>query len=224
MVGTAAAVNFRLDDFPADTPGNILSATQLWPLLKPVEERGIEYWLGITPALLDLDHWALLKKLKYAHIALHGFTHGFDHWRPNDAKGGEFQDRSALAILKCFTLVQSMLDNHLGMRLDEVKVFIPPFNVFTQPLLDVLTVLNFEIITGGPETIREGYFDLDSHDLKVVVSTGRYYDKAVKMLSEFKHSDYLEPINPICLHLTWEKTPEAINRLLDNYQEARNAT
>ena len=212
---------WRYDDFPAGEPGNILSTMQLWSLIKPFEERRITYWLGVTPALLDTDHWELLKRLKYAHVGLHGETHGFERWRPNDARGGEFANLSIEALQNIFFIIDRMLRNHLGGGLESVKVFIPPFNVFTQELLDVLSILNFEVITGGPETVRENMHMLDFHDLKLKMSLGEYYGRARDMIAKLKKADYRDPIHPLCLHLTWEQSPEAINRLLDKYLEAR---
>ncbi len=108
--------------------------------LSVFEKNEVPYILGVTPLLLQEGDIDFLNKLvKVGKTVTHGFTHGWDKdWNIITSYwpgGGEFFEMTKESIevsYKESMKVMKQLDSFLE------EDFIPPFNCFTQTLLDVL--------------------------------------------------------------------------------------
>lgn len=157
---------FRIDDFPQGTPNERYNEKSV-EILKKFESLEFPYYLGVVPFLVNYKDLQLLKSLRFAKIAMHGFDHAIpDRWRPSSEFDGfsyeELSDRmdKSLEILKDF----------------EIDTFVPPFNMFNQYVLDLLNKHNFKNITGGPETFTQmDASKLNFHNIKLIISKGKYY-------------------------------------------------
>lgn len=168
-------IKIRIDDFPQGTPFDRKPNLFYYDVLKVLEERKLDYYLGVIPeAVNDMD-LEFLSKLKFAHIAMHGFNHGFPKWgrgmKCEDIPPSEFINMSYMEILEKVAKGMILLSKFLP-----IKVFTPPFNMFNQDILDALNVYKFEIITGGAETIRElDYKNFKYGNLKLIMSLEQFY-------------------------------------------------
>jgi hypothetical protein len=189
-------IHIRVDDVPYGTPQD--KAGYDWYLMSQklclMDSFGFPYMLGIVlfPAITDSGLLSLLSSLKNAVKCLHGFDHGLQRWRPNDSAGGEFEGLTTYAC-----------EHHLRVAQADIaglsKIFIPPFNVFTQDLLDALNRTWFKYITTGPETRRENLHLLNYGDLKVC-HAGRWYD-SIKEATQ--NIDKVCDGETISFHLPW---------------------
>lgn len=206
-------MHFRIDDFPVGTPDERINFSHIQQILSVFEDAQIAYWLGVVPASTTEELASYLESLKYGIVAIHGFDHGFSKWRPVDHLGGEFQDMGMYELIRLYQTWQRQIP-----ILGTANVFIPPFNVFTQAVLDFLNFLSFEIITGGPETVRDGMDKLRFRKLELVLSLGKFYGKAKDMIDAFGPEDY-KGTQVACLHLGWENVDD-VKRLVEHHKRA----
>lgn len=146
----------RIDDYPTGMPGKHYT-TKDFKMLELLEQRQVHYLLGVTPYLISkYDMEYVLPKLKYAVIGMHGFTHAFEKWRPASEFDGMPYEECWEKMMHSLLLID-MCDK-------DTKIFMPPFNMFNQTLIDVLANTGFTHITCGPETKYQ--MDLSKIDLK----------------------------------------------------------
>ena len=196
-------IHIRLDDFPYGTPEDKFkyNQAQLYSKLDVFEDACIQYTLGVTPELLCLHDIDKLKQLQFAQFGLHGFNHGLDKWRPSDKDGGEFVAMTREDILGKF------IKNIDVIHRFNFEVFIPPFNVFTQELLDVLNETPMRIITGGAETIEHNLTNLHFGNIKLFIAM-KFYDKSRALINRIPSITEGEIIG---LHIPWESKEDLID-------------
>lgn len=161
-----ATIKLRVDDFPGGMPEERYTQ-QGKDLLSYLESRNILYYLGVIPEILKAQDVHYLKTLKCARFCIHGFDHGFYRWRPNSEFDGMNEIEMEIRLQNAHQILEELLLE---------KVFIPPFNMFNQALINVLARNGYETITGGPETYNQmnlGIIDLKG--IKLVTSTGDLY-------------------------------------------------
>ncbi|MBN1850776.1 MAG: glycosyltransferase [Deltaproteobacteria bacterium] len=166
----------RIDDYPH---GDLMNYNRLladpnydhrehvYHFLQAFEKTGVPYVLGVSPGLIDLESdLFFLQTLRHCEVAMHGFSHGWsefaDTWHKITEtwpKGGEFAFDSKETIRD---KIKRGLDILGEFR---IQKFIPPFNAYTQDLLDILNELGFKMIMGGRQTIQFHMDKLDHGDL-----------------------------------------------------------
>lgn len=165
-------IRVRVDDFPQGIP-NKRCADADYHLLRELEVRQIPYVLGVVPELVCDMEISFLRTLKHAKIAMHGFNHSLDNWKiPLFEFRGLLEDHieprveKGLRILSCF----------------QVDWFIPPFNMFSQELVNVLAKQGFKTISAGHETLARmkaveniDVNAMDFHGMSLVYSFLPYY-------------------------------------------------
>lgn len=173
----------RCDDFPCGMPEYRYHPE----LLEQVENLGVPYWLGIVPDLLTEDDTAKLLKLNHAIFAQHGFDHGFSRWRPQSEFDGMTETDLTIKLVE----TRRNLTTRGLWNATHFRAFIPPFNRFSQELLNSLNHEGFTHITGGPESYSQQATDtFDFGALTFVPSLPPYYTSngsftdTVRLLSE----------------------------------------
>lgn len=182
-------IKVRIDDYPQGTPFKSLSSEEHMKVLGILEERKIDYYLGVVPKLVNQADIKFLSKLKHAHICIHGYDHGFSNWHIQN----EF-------IGKSKQLVVDQIDEALLILKDflPIKGFIPPFNKVTQNLLDVLNRFGFEFVTGGPETDLSR---LNFGNLKYYPSLDQFYTSRENVYSVLNKLKDLPESQLLTMHL-----------------------
>ena len=192
-------IKVRVDDFPMAQPTEHYTPENL-KLLYALEKLQIPYYLGVTPDLVSYYDLGVLKKLKYARIAMHGFNHGFDKWRPISEFDGMSDQSIYDNVVRCSYFLSKIQNNTLD-------TFVPPFNLFNQILLNALNVAGFSYITGGPETNKEpwglmDYTKLDFGNIKLIMSLGSHYTSNGSLREILKLMHTIQENEIITLHLT----------------------
>ena len=149
----------RLDDFP----NGDLALHNEWckyirkphfkllkPILDIINESKVEYILGVSPELCDLDDVKFLNdNLVSGKAVIHGFNHGWNYeWsKITDIwlKGGEF---SLLSKQEISDKYKRALDFFSLIKQVNLEEFIPPFNCYNQDILDVLSKNKVKVIHG----------------------------------------------------------------------------
>lgn len=163
-----ATLKLRIDDFPQGMPYKRFDAKNL-EMLRYIDSKNIPYCLAVVPDLVCYQDKKILHSLKNATLGTHGFNHGIDHWRP----ASEFKQMTMEEILAALERARILLDS---ITCENPYIFIPPFNMFNQNLLDGLNKFGYKYITGGPETFSQMNKDiLDFGNVQLCVSKGRFY-------------------------------------------------
>jgi len=136
-------IQVRVDDFPQGIPNKRYAKKDL-RLLEQLEKKQMPYVIGVVPELVIGSDIEVLKSLKYATIAMHGFNHSIDKW--------------IIPLFEFKGMSEEEIESKLLRGLDvlrefRIEWFIPPFNMFNQALVSVLARYNFKYITGGHETL-----------------------------------------------------------------------
>jgi len=158
-------IKLRIDDYPQGEPSRRYPK---WgrELLAHIDALDIPYYLAVVPEVCSQRDFEFARSLKNAHLALHGFDHALPVWRPR-SEFGKFTYNEILYKIE---------QTHIRFDGWCPNVFIPPFNMFDQELLDALNHWSFDIITGGPETFD--HMDITKMDfgkLKLITSEGEFY-------------------------------------------------
>ena len=170
----------RIDDFPhgdlrlfsigeCNTYRETVAKT-----VRVFEQYDVPYILGATPMLLqegDVDF--LNEVVTKGKVVMHGFTHGWDF--PDWANivscwehGGEFANYSKEKIEEYYSVGLTMLRKVKNFCEED---FIPPFNCYTQTLLDVLKDTNVKRIHGcDKEWNSYNYNKLNHYHMEPIVS------------------------------------------------------
>jgi len=142
--------------------------------LNVFEQYNVPYILGATPLLLlEGDIEFLNRVVKKGKVVMHGFTHGWDY--PDWANivscwehGGEFANYSKERIEEYYIVGLTLLKQVTNFCEED---FIPPFNCYTQTLLDVLKDTNVKRIHGcDKEWDKYKYNKLNHYNIEPVVS------------------------------------------------------
>lgn len=178
---------FRIDDFPYGSLctgwGHICfddyrERSLEW--IKPFEEHEVDYIWGVTPLLFnDGDIDFLNEHVKHGKIVMHGFDHGFEMWaniprleiEKTWKDGGEFRDLNYETLFKKYHQCDSILCNINSY--DETH-FIPPFNAFTQTLIDFFVDHTGVKTLHGETQVYEKYLknkNIDFRGLNVIMPT-----------------------------------------------------
>ncbi len=198
----------RIDDFPHGDKasyegcGHQYCLDRIAEVTEIFEEEGVPYILGVTPLLLqDGDVEFLNKHIKeYGRVVMHGFDHGFSAITPwhhivhTWPHGGEFMNLSVDSLTSLYAICDTRLAQIA--RYDPTQ-FIPPFNCYTQELLDVLSVNGVKVIhTCDKEYQQFSYDSFNYHGMEVRISEfTKTYDHVDKVMENL--------VNPSQITLHW---------------------
>ena len=208
----------RIDDFPH---GDLALHNQLrsqpgydhrdhlWQFLQAFERRGVPYVLGVSPELIN-NHSDLffLRGLQHCEVALHGFNHGWHRFAARWQRitetwplGGEFAFATPAEL-------RASMQRALHKLADfKLRKFIAPFNVYTQPLLDVLNEYGFEQLLGGEAGRQHGMHKLDHGSLQLDLCLPPLYNDAHKILPHLPQA--IANGSTITLHWIYEQPAHA---------------
>lgn len=198
-------VHVRVDDFPYGTPQdkvkynrdeaahkvNLLN--QLGPCMIAcvLEEMNEDTWSMLSGNLIP---------------CFHGFTHGLDVWRPLSECGGEFYGQEYSQIKENFLKHKEVIDKY------NIKIVIPPFNSYTQALLDVIDELKFKYLIGGTETTLFSFDKLNHKSVKLLIPD--LYPPLGLCLPEGQWVNYLmqnkhlvKEGSTLCIHFPFDDVP-----------------
>tara|TARA_R110002074_G_scaffold75089_2_gene171834 strand:- start:130 stop:753 length:624 start_codon:yes stop_codon:yes gene_type:complete len=183
----------RIDDYPTGIKPVIPNRfVEFDKVLSEFESRGLYYLLGVVPYLINEEDIDYLKTLDHAVIALHGYDHNyytFTELNREEFKGWNTQ--SIIAKLK-YGLETALKDFN-------INAYIPPFNNFSQNLIDALIELNFDTITTG---VNPPNFDYKT--LNVMTPKHAFYGTSTEIINNINISTFNKTKDHIALHLTWE--------------------
>jgi hypothetical protein len=136
--GDLADPVLRIDDYPTGVRPILQDMGPLHAILETIDAVGLEYHLGIVPALLDVHMGRFLSRLQHMVPAAHGYDHRYpecarsleaanDPYNERDTVGAfdEFRGRSYEDILTRLSESRTILQDHLGIP---VTTYIPPCN------------------------------------------------------------------------------------------------
>jgi len=185
----------RIDDFPHGDKYLFFYRDQDYrekvkSVLSIFELYEIPYILGVSPFLLqDGDIEFLNNLIKCGFVCMHGFNHGWDYepwsnivstWK----NGGEFAGLPEHIIEERYDLCDQIL-----LKIDRYnrEHFIPPFNCFTQELLNVLDKKGIKFIhTCDKEAFLYSQHKMHFGSMKLVVSEyGKTYADCKIVIKNF---------------------------------------
>lgn len=208
----------RVDDFPH---GDLALHNQLrsqpgydhrdhiWQFLQAFESRGVPYVLGVSPELIN-NHSDLffLRGLQHCEVALHGFNHGWHRFAARWPRitetwplGGEFAFATHAELRASMQRALHTLSDF------KLRKFIAPFNVYTQPLLDVLNEFGFEQLLGGEAGLQHGMHKLQHDGLQLDLCLPPLYNDARKILPHLEQA--IAADSTITLHWIYEQPAQA---------------
>ena len=213
----------RIDDFP----NGDLALHNEWlkyhkkphfKLLKPIldilNREKADYILGVSPELCDEDDINFLNDNIQGggKCVMHGFNHGWNYpWHQiTDTwpRGGEFSLLSKKEISDKYRKGVDTLN-----KLNEIDFnhFIPPFNCYSQDLLDILSENGVEYIHGcSKEHENFSFGQLNHYNVKQVVSAWqKTYCDVDKVINYACHP------SQITLHWIYDVSR---NNYLENYK------
>jgi hypothetical protein len=135
--GDLAEPVLRIDDHPTGVRPLLDNLSPLHAILEAIDSRGLPYYLGIVPALVDDAMGRFLKGLRHVIPAVHGFDHGYFQYAPLlTAKGdpynqrtlgsfNEFKGHRYQAVLEKLRRGRRLLEDRLGRVVD---TYISPGN------------------------------------------------------------------------------------------------
>ncbi len=135
--GDLADPLLRIDDYPTGIRPILPDLTPLHDVLRKVEARGLQYHLGIVPALLNREMLGFLNSLEYMVPAAHGYDHAYPKYAPLLEAAGdpynqrtvgvfnEFKGQPYARILSRLSEGRKILEDELGRA---VEGYIPPCN------------------------------------------------------------------------------------------------
>lgn len=196
----------RIDDFPFGTPEDRKRYDSLEALKKlSILNTHVTCALGIVPEYVTDEEINTISQMENIIPCMHGFTHGLDRWRPIDSNGGEFFNLTIPELRDRFRKYEGFI-NQL-----KPYVFIPPFDTYTQELVNVLPEFGFNIICGGEPTITHGMVNFTyPSNLKLVLSS------VACGLTDFCNKEFIRMIegSVFSFHLPWESC-DNIQRFID---------
>ena len=182
---------FRIDDYPTGIKPVIPNRfAEFDKVLSEFEKRKLKYLLGVVPYLINEEDVAYLKGLKHAIIALHGYDHNFHTF--TELNREEFKGWNTQSII---AKLKYGLDTSLKDFI--IDAYIPPFNNFSQNLIDALIELNFNTMTTG---VNPPNFDYKT--LNVMTPKHDFYGTSTEIINNISTFDKTK--DHIALHLTWE--------------------
>lgn len=208
---------FRIDDYPTGVrPIMNDRFTKFDIVLQEFEQRDIPYLLGVVPALINEDDIEYLKSLKNLNVALHGYDHHFFCF--NEYNREEFKGCSTHHIYTQLLAGLKILQDF------DISTYIPPFNRYSQNLVDALIDANIETITTGVNPS----VDIDHKSLNVLTPRMEFYGRSTEIINHMHLFDIDN--DHIALHLTWEfdeymklSDKWLMPKLLDIYNDKRRS-
>ena len=182
---------FRIDDYPTGVKPVISNRfVEFDKVLSEFEKRELKYLLGVVPYLINEEDVDYLKGLKHAIIALHGYDHNFHTF--TELNREEFKGWNTQSII---AKLKYGLDTSLKDFI--IDAYIPPFNNFSQNLIDALIELNFKTMTTGVNAPMFNY-----KTLRVMTPKPQFYGTSTEIINHLNSFD--KDNDHIALHLTWE--------------------
>ena len=208
----------RLDDYPHGDKGmwdGKSHQNQIKPILDLFEQYKINYILGVTPFLLKFNDYQFLNAtVGNGLIVMHGFDHGWSlDWLGNIQQswpdGGEFMSLDEKTLEQQYEIANIAM---FGLTRYDRSKFIPPFNCFTQELLNVLSKYGITDLYGLDEQYNDyNQARFDYHGINIHLSE---YHKTYGMINTvLKHLD-----NNSVLTLHWIYDSLECN-YLENYEK-----
>jgi SAM-dependent methyltransferase len=146
----------RVDDFPR--PQGKMDIEKFKEFSSIMESYKIPYLLGVIPKMaqddrrpesetreLTADELAVLKKLKYAKIAMHGVFH-------RTLRPKHFSEFIGMDRVQLEKKIKIGIDSFRKYKL-KTDIIMPPFNTFDLSNLQIFRKY-FWVVTGGPETAK----------------------------------------------------------------------
>lgn len=197
-------IHVRVDDYPYGTP---------WDKEKydPIAaDRKISLLNEIGPCMIGcvLEEMTGHEWNQIEHTQLipcfHGFSHGLEKWRPTSEGGGEFEGQNYYELKLKF---KKHLHTLIRFNID---ICVPPFNSYTQTLLDCLNEFEFKYLSGGAEVPLFGFDKLNHGNVKLKLPD--FYPKYGEYVAE---GDYVDHIlsrqfeinegSTLCVHFPFDK-------------------
>jgi Polysaccharide deacetylase. len=157
--GATTYIVFRYDDLAGDAPGvreTDVLRRQLWEAEQAVDRMfqkyGFSYTIAIIPNRNDVPLGADAEKVEFirnavsvgrVEVAQHGLSH-INHAKAN-RRAGEFRDRDYQSQFQDIKKGREILLSALG--LNEIAVFVPPWNAWTGDTAKVLKTLEFTVLS-----------------------------------------------------------------------------
>jgi hypothetical protein len=211
----------RLDDFPDGRKGHSTDRDALQRVLYTFRKHGVAFILGVSPLLLRPEDILWLdRSLKGTNgrIVMHGFDHYFSYPGPWEniaqtwATGGEFTGMRVEEFLGKYRQADALLRQ--ASRYDP-HLFIPPFNAYTQAVLDALHQTPVEHLYGMDVTHQQsGQNRLNHGRLKLHLSLNdRTYGRVDVVLHNWSRTE----TSPVALH--WAFDAEQVDDWESKYAE-----
>lgn len=181
----------RLDDYPQGANPLPEHNERMGYVLQEMEVRGIPYVVGVIPALITDEDLRFLASFKHLQVALHGYDHGLQAFKDTGSRS-EFRGMGASGI-------EHRLRKGLRRLKDfEVSIYIPTFNVLTQPLSRAVQAIDtFIQMATGPSNFEH----CDFGRLLRWTPKEPFYGYSNQILNVI---DQFRPVDHLALHLTWE--------------------
>jgi hypothetical protein len=143
----------RIDDYPSGVRPLVADIGEINSVLLEFERFGIDYYLGIVPAILDDGMRSFLSGLRCMRPVLHGYDHGYprfskhllEHGDPFNKRGtvggfDEFRDEEMSVIRQKLEKGKTILEEISGAVVTD---YIPPCNMAGSKTGSVLEQLGF---------------------------------------------------------------------------------
>jgi len=169
----------RIDDYPTGVRPILQDLSSLHDVLKRVDDSGLDFHLGIVPAIVEDRMEGFLRGLRHLVVSMHGFEHGYakfskilldaqDPFNQRGTVGGfdEFADHSFDQILAKLREGRRLLEARIGRT---PLSYIPPTNQANRRTGRALEACGFEYVLsekpiGGCALpcIRSDFYDRSS--------------------------------------------------------------
>jgi hypothetical protein len=146
----------RIDDYPTGVRPILEDLSSLHDVLTHVDESGLDFHLGIVPAIVEDRMEGFLRGLQHLIVSMHGFEHGYakfskilldagDPFNQRGTVGGfdEFDDQSAEQILAKLREGRRLLEARTGRS---PLSYIPPTNKANRRTGHALEACGFEYV------------------------------------------------------------------------------
>jgi len=146
----------RIDDYPTGVRPILQDLSSLHDVLKRVDDSGLEFHLGIVPAIVEDRMEGFLRSLQHLVVSMHGFEHGYakfskilldaqDPFNQRGTVGGfdEFADQSFDQIVAKLREGRRLLEARTGQT---PLSYIPPTNKANRRTGRALQASGFEYV------------------------------------------------------------------------------
>jgi hypothetical protein len=154
--GDASDPLLRIDDYPTGVRPILADLSSLHEVLQHVDDSGLDFHLGIVPALVEARMETFLRSLQHLIVSMHGFEHGYakfskvlldagDPFNQRGTVGGfdEFAEQSTEQISAKLREGRRLLEARTGQT---PLSYIPPTNKANRRTGHALEACGFEYV------------------------------------------------------------------------------